>query len=450
MLADRDRELLTASVDGELSARQRKAVARLLRRSSDARTLLKRLQEDAAALHHLPRASLSTGFPNRVLSAVAQRGLRPGARRPAPQTVSIWSLVAAAAAVLLSVGLSSFLFFASTLDSGNLPVARGKTDPGTPEKKAEGTVLAPDTHLVKDDPEKIDPKPLVGPEKPKPDPVVKGPGKKEKPAKPTPPERVVKTPLETVPLRGAPTIESVQPDQVDVSIPALFAIRDLGQPSGSKRLQKELSSGNAFYIELLCREGTRAFPRVRAALKGAGVELVVDATAEHFLKNPKWKVNYAFYLEDLTPEDLGRVLARLSSRADTVFDARRPHGGQFAGADANLVVCRMTTDHRKRLTQMLGADPKQVPGKQSRSSGVDLRRPLAEQTAEQVTAALSAGTRTTLARPTAKAPARTGLAVAHSPVPSRPMSAEIKRYLENRKAARKGTLQILLVLRGRP
>ena len=55
MLPDRDRQLLSAFVDGELSSRQRRHVERLLRRSGEARTLLRRLQEDARELRHLPR-----------------------------------------------------------------------------------------------------------------------------------------------------------------------------------------------------------------------------------------------------------------------------------------------------------------------------------------------------------------------------------------------------------
>ena len=44
---------------------------------------------------------------------------------------------------------------------------------------------------------------------------------------------------------------------------------------------------------------------------------------------------------------------------------------------------------------------------------------------------------------------RSALAMVHGPLP-RSQSAEVKRYLDGHKPARKGTLQILLVLRGRP
>ena len=45
MLSERDLQLLTAFVDGELTRRERKVVLRLLHRSSQARSVLQELQE---------------------------------------------------------------------------------------------------------------------------------------------------------------------------------------------------------------------------------------------------------------------------------------------------------------------------------------------------------------------------------------------------------------------
>jgi anti-sigma factor RsiW len=53
MISPQDLELLTAHVDGELTARQRRHVDRLLRRSAEARALLARLQEDAQQVRGL-------------------------------------------------------------------------------------------------------------------------------------------------------------------------------------------------------------------------------------------------------------------------------------------------------------------------------------------------------------------------------------------------------------
>ena len=49
MLSESARQLVTAYVDGELNARQRRQAVRLLSRSEEARRLLNRLEEDAVA-----------------------------------------------------------------------------------------------------------------------------------------------------------------------------------------------------------------------------------------------------------------------------------------------------------------------------------------------------------------------------------------------------------------
>src|SRR5258708_31668166 len=110
MLPDCLSRMLTAYVDGELNARQRKAVLRLLRRSPEARALLRQLQVDANQLRQLPQRTLSSDFADLVMQRIADGIVRPAQYKiPAsgsPVPVS-WGL-AAAAAVLLAVGLGSY------------------------------------------------------------------------------------------------------------------------------------------------------------------------------------------------------------------------------------------------------------------------------------------------------------------------------------------------------
>jgi hypothetical protein len=116
MLSDHERELLTAFLDGQLGARQHKAALRLLHRSSEARELLRQLQEDAHALRGLPRQTLPADFAAQVMRVAAERGLRPGGSRPVPrpQGIPTWAGLAAAAAVLLAVTAGSYLYFSGT------------------------------------------------------------------------------------------------------------------------------------------------------------------------------------------------------------------------------------------------------------------------------------------------------------------------------------------------
>jgi len=106
MLSEHDKELLTAFVDGEMTARQRKATLHLLHQSSEARAFLRDLQENAHLFKLLPHHSLEFSFATHVLSEIAARGLRPIAPKPqrAHRRWPVWA-GAAAAAVLVAVGL---------------------------------------------------------------------------------------------------------------------------------------------------------------------------------------------------------------------------------------------------------------------------------------------------------------------------------------------------------
>src|SRR5271166_3031255 len=93
MLPERYRELLTAYVDGELSARQRRHALRLLRRSAEARRLLQRLQKDSDALIHLPKPHLDRDLAEPVLHKIAAARalpIRPPRRFPAPRVYPAW------------------------------------------------------------------------------------------------------------------------------------------------------------------------------------------------------------------------------------------------------------------------------------------------------------------------------------------------------------------------
>src|SRR5262245_49417765 len=111
MLSDRLRQLLTAYVDGELTNRQRKAVVRLLRRSPEARALLRKLQQDAARLRALPRRRLDDEFTARVVAAARRQARQRRQESARPATIPVWVACAAVAAILLAVGVASYFYF---------------------------------------------------------------------------------------------------------------------------------------------------------------------------------------------------------------------------------------------------------------------------------------------------------------------------------------------------
>jgi hypothetical protein len=406
MLPDQVRQLLSAYVDGEVSNRQRKAVFRLLRRSAEARALLRRLQEDAERVRRLPPRRLPDDFPARVLLALPPRPSSNGPARPvlARGTVPLWGGLVAAAAVLLAVALGSFLFFHRAPDgtTSGEPVARvapgdGLGSPDSGRKPAD----PPDP----DDP----PRPPEGPGdegKPEPIPVppVERPGGSGDPAKPG----------NSVPT--APSDPPVPRDDMEMFKPAvpqidlfpLLTVREIEADKVAKLFEKD----PAYRLELPCRDTRKGFRRLEAALKDTGFALLIDKAAQNRLADPRVQTNYVVFLEDVTPQELGRVLARLGAEDKKAAEAKPKPDPQFS----KLVVNRLSDADRKEMFDLFGADTK----------------PAANGSAP---------------RPK---PERTALAVTYNPVRPPAGSAEVKRYFETRKPVRPGAVQVLLVLRETP
>src|SRR5438067_2102653 len=129
MLPDRDCQLLTAYVDGELSSRQRRHAERLLKRSREARALLRLLRQDAAVLRSLTPSKLDIDLSPAILQTIRERGLTPKPRQPKLRVplFPTWAATAIAASVLCAIGLASYLGFGAYLSrqpssAGNVPV----------------------------------------------------------------------------------------------------------------------------------------------------------------------------------------------------------------------------------------------------------------------------------------------------------------------------------------
>jgi len=414
MLDEKYQELLTAYVDGELSARQRRAVHKLLRRSAEARTLLRMLQEDSHTLLELPPPPPAPDFSESVMLRISQHDILLPPRRPIrpKQGITLWTGMAAAAAVLLAVAATSYLLVSALADGhrgGN--TAQRKKHDNDGKQPEDQTPKHQDGGIVKKDPIKEQPK------KPQPkDPpseVVKRPDKKPDPQNPDPPEKKPDPPQPGTVLT-APSMEVFQPGSAEVALPTPFKLRDLGQEKPHKLLIDELGRYDAHYAEIICREPTHAFPRLQSVLSAGGFEVIVDRTAQERLKQLQFKTNYCVYLEDITPEELARLLGLLGQE-DPKADRKKPAFGQYASTDANLVVIPMGADHRRKVATLLGGE---------------LKKPSADQ-------------------PASKAE-RLAVALPYIPNASRPVTPELKRFLDGRKPARKGTLQVLLVLRGKP
>jgi hypothetical protein len=408
MLSDQLRQLLTAYVDGELTNRQRRAVQRLLRRSAEARTLLRKLQEDAVRLRALPRQHLDGEFSARVVVAVRQ-GQAQARRREAVRQASfpLWAGFAAAAAALLAVGLGSYFYFAQSAHDAPQgdPVVENRqpspeptpdrnSDPGPDHKNAGGTAVADTQSKSSGKPNELS-KPEELPNMP----VVVG----DKPKDPVGPGDVI---TQETPQPG---MEMFLPHVVK---PPFSLIEDVREIKVDK-LRKDFGEETALRIELPCHDTVKGFRRLQTALKDAGgITLAIDAAAQNRLDKPRLRSNYVILVEELTAEDLVRVLARVGSDDKKAAEAKPKPDGQFS----KVVVNRLSDIDLKELSAVLHVEAGQLQSNPEKAGkGTD----------------------------------RLALAVTYNPEQGRPKagSPEVKRYMENRKPARKGVLQVLLVLR---
>ncbi len=446
MLSDRYRQLLTAYVDGELSSRQRRHVVRLLHRSAEARQLLEQLKADARALRQLPPPPLPADFTDPVLRLIAERNVTPHQRRilqaaSTPIWIGPLTSWAVAAAVLLTLGIASYVYFVASLgQTVKTEIAQKQPDLpdstphveelGSPNAQRDGETPSephePSAPKIDPSSEVTTPKLVQSDDKPKPDTA-------DKPSA---------SPKSDTAL--ADRVETFHFERVPDLLPVIVKLSDLDQPSARKKLIAELQKDNAFRLELPCTNGTKALDRVQNSGRTSHIGFLIDKTAQERIKL-KWKVSYAVYLENVTPEELTGFVRQIEA------EDRKSAGGKSTEAQFDrLVLMRMNAGHRKELSTLLGVDPFATTPNTTKSPGADPHNDLADATARQIGQSLAGqgGTpRPESGTPTASPPENIAVVLAYNPARPSSSSDEIKHFLESRKPARPGTVRVLLVLR---
>ncbi len=440
MLADRDIRLLTAAVDGELSGRERKALQRLLQKSSEARAFLEQLRGDAGHIRGLPRPRLGPDFTGRVCQAIAERGLRPGAghRAPAakPAVWPAWGGWAAAAAVLVSVGILSYLAFprlfkgerrrSPLVQNRAVSPKRTPADQGPKDRpKLDGTIARASKGAT----------PMVdegGP--PKPDKkgaaAAQGPRDKKDGGRNPKPRAV-----------GGSKHDWDLPPVAHGTPPLRVAVKDLEVKEAREKLRGRLARDTAFHAQLLCRDPGRGLDEIRGVFAAHGIHLLIDREAQARLKNPGLKTNYLLYTDDVKPDELVKILRQVG-QADRMRAAREKVPVQFD----TLFVNALAPAFRHRLEKHLGAPPVKPAGK---PKGDDPRKQDSGGGA-QIGPAVPMKSNAAPAQP--RGPARHVLVLAYNlddkPVRAHPgQSPEMKLFRQARKERRAGALQVVLVLR---
>lgn len=320
MVPERITQLLTAYVDGELSARQRKEVSRLLRKSSEARHLYHKIKGDSLILRRLPRKKPKIDLTDTVLGNIAAANLKipirpeaiplPPGPPPLPaKTIPAWVVFAVAAAVLLIVGVGSYFFFA-----------------------AGGAEIGHDLLA--------EPRPALSPPCPNCQTVEN--------SLPLPPDDCPKD-VFAYPNLKAPSFRAAQ-----TPVPLILSSRDASLPSFTDEMQEELQKDDAFRCDLFHQDNARVFEQLKARLAEQGTELKIEPSLPSSLEQGK-KLNVAFYIEGLTPADLAKTFRQLASdRSFTriVITRLPPWRGFLAGFDIHQPLEYMT------LEQVLQAPPR--------------------------------------------------------------------------------------------
>ncbi len=436
MLNDRQRQLLTGHIDGELNDAQRRQVERLLEQSEEARALLRKLERDAGCLRRLPCPVFPGDLSGPILQKIAAHRSVPARPRvfSRPAAFPAWAGMAIAASVLFVIGAGAFFYLSysvSTDDSGNAVIAQGQggkpvappekngseeREPGeadVPETPTPPVKGVPPTQVTDNKPENPAPPPEVQvPEKPRPDPI------------------------------AAPSGDREEMKIVTVHRPTVLKVRELDQDAIRQRMVEELRKDAAFRIELPCRNATKALERLQAAGKDHPLGFIVDPTAAGRMKNPQLKTHFVLFLEDQTPEELTRLFQLLAAE-ERKGAARKPPELQFD----RVVLGRLNKGDRKELADYLGLDAfLPLPPRSVGPLGTDLRQSLPDLTASQVSQSL-AGQGSGSASKGARPPERSALVLTYGAGRARAVSPEAKRFLDARKPRRPGTLQIMLVLR---
>jgi anti-sigma factor RsiW len=434
MLSDRISRLLTAYVDGELTARQCKVVARLLDRSSEARELLRALQNDAEQLRSAPRQTLGPDFAQRVLQTIVSRKTQAG-RRPAlrvPMYVPIGFSLATAAAVLLLIGFGAYVYIAA-VDRQRLAEIALRSTPSTLQPVEQSA---------------IDPAAIVSPA---PEPELRerlGTPALANEAKAAAPIAVpsIKEDKLSTGTRGSLRASPLRPESRLLKVPdgpvaLTFNLRELDQTTLKQQLQK----GAAHRLDLRCADTLTGVQRLHSAFESRGVRCIIDQDARAFLKlgmgkNPP----LALFFEAIATNEMVAVLQQLGS------EDRKPAVGRRGKSVFDiLMVHAMSREDQQKVPWELGIESALLDEPMPKEQVLpDSRKPSTatahEGVADRPTG--QGGPQTEAGPPVVENLDRQVLVVEYTPGRPRQTSVELKRFLDGRRERRAGTVLILLVL----
>ncbi len=328
MLPERLSRLLTGLVDGQLSAQEQALALELVRRSSEARTLLQELQEDARLLGSLPRNQLPVDFAEQIQAKLPKRTLKVADFSTKSERRYPWryvGVVAAAATLLLAVSIA---FWQKTkqpievdpsvpdspvfVEGASEPKSTLVADTLTPAPPARGITKAPAIAM---------PGTVNGPRAE----VLKMMPQLEPPNNLNNPNKIMTAPVTlTKPLRKIETE------------PLLLAMREIDQEKRRKEIAEELTFAQSWRVDFTCLESEVATNRLKRALQRQGIRLLIDPDASD-LQRLRFKTPYAILVENISQHE---CLAMLAALRQVDLQEQKRRGAAINSSTSNSAGCR--------------------------------------------------------------------------------------------------------------
>jgi len=267
MLPQRETQLLTAYVDGELSGHDRQAVAHLLEQSTEARQLLKDLQENQRRVRDLPARKLDVAFAGEVVHAIESQRASP---RPAPRRrFPAWTRYAMAASLLAVVAGGTTYLATRQPKTSDEPVIADHKKPTPPEEKRAGKHDALVASILE--------------------------GSAAGYSLPIPPER--------------PGVK--------------LAYDELAKTQWHEHLVKGMTNQEAVHLDVAVTNQRQAVQRLETVLQNKGIRVVIDPPAQTKLGVNQPRTEFVIYAENVRPDELAAMLYELGTdeRARTSIEA---------------------------------------------------------------------------------------------------------------------------------
>ncbi|HMC89858.1 MAG TPA: hypothetical protein VKI17_09935, partial [Gemmataceae bacterium] len=326
MLSERLLQLLTAYVDGGVTAHQRRVVLRYLRTSAEARSFLKKLQDDANELRQLPVRKLGRDLSQTILQRIGDQVVVRPIRIPmeqAPSPVPRGFGLATAAAVLLALGFGSVYYLKAIREKDAL-VAVAVVPP---ESSSNG--LTPNDDKVTDS--KIEVAKAPNPKAATPITVAKIDEKKQE--QPPASSSIKDTgPVFTMPVPPPPDHFEIANVKVAMNLPS----RDVLQENRRQQLLERLRKEDAQHIDLYCKQTRAALERVERAFKEQGIDFVLapDAIQPYLFRSRN--TDYVLFTESVKPEEVLTVLRQVADQ-DQALESTHKGKAQFQDVLVNAV-----------------------------------------------------------------------------------------------------------------